>query len=146
MESLIAIARPRRIVALSQHSAMQRLRAARSCYDHLAGRLGVAVTDRVIRQGAISLSKGSFEMTAGGETFFRKLGVDIDAALTSRRTFARACLDWTERRPHLAGSLGASVLENFLLASWVERNKRDRSLRVTPQGRAGFARVLHVSI
>ncbi len=140
IEALATIARPTPTVALSQENALGRLRQARSCYDHLAGRLGVALTDHFIEHGTIQLSERAFEITQRGETFFRGFGIDVNRARATRRSFARACIDWTERRPHLAGSLGASVLQRFLTAGWLARNAKDRALRVTPIGRNEFER------
>jgi DNA-binding transcriptional ArsR family regulator len=146
IEALATIARPTPIVALSQTTTLQRLREARSCYDHLAGRLGVAVTDHFVERGSITLSGRAFAVTTRGERFFRTLGIDVERARANRRSFTRACVDWSERRPHLAGSLGASVLERFLAAGWVERNVQDRALRVTPEGRAEFERRFRIRL
>jgi len=146
IEALATIARPTPIVALSQTTTMQRLREARSCYDHLAGRLGVAVTDHFVEQGTITLSGRAFAVTSRGDRFFRTLGIDVDRAREHRRSFARACIDWSEHRPHLAGSLGASVLERFLSDGWVARNAQDRALRITPEGRAEFERRFRIRL
>jgi DNA-binding transcriptional ArsR family regulator len=140
VEALAAVARPVRIVALTQDTAMQRLREARSCYDHLAGRLGVAITDHLVQEGAIALAQRSFDVTKRGEKVLRRIGVDLERARASRRSFARACLDWTERRPHLAGSLGAAMLRRFLAAGWVVCSARSRALRITPEGRGAMER------
>ncbi|MGB6984974.1 MAG: winged helix-turn-helix domain-containing protein [Candidatus Aquilonibacter sp.] len=134
IETLATIARPAKIVALGQSSAFERLRAARSCYDHLAGRLGVAVTDRLIERKAIALTGNDFTLAARGREVFGELGIDLDDVQAERRRFARACMDWTERRPHLAGSLGASVLAAFMRKRWVTRSSSDRALRITPDG------------
>jgi DNA-binding transcriptional ArsR family regulator len=142
LESLALLARPKLVVALSQNNAMQRLREARSCYDHLAGRLGVAVTERFIERDAIRLSGSDFEVTPAGEKLFRKIGLDVDAARRERRSFARACIDWTERRPHLAGSLGAQVLALFESRRWVRRDGNDRGLQITREGRDEIEKLL----
>jgi DNA-binding transcriptional ArsR family regulator len=134
IETLAAIAAPARIVALDQSTTLERMRLARSCYDHLAGRLGVGITDRLIERGAIARRGADFALAARGESAFAELGIDLDEAQAQRRTFARACTDWTERRPHLAGSLGAAVLEVFLRNRWVARNSQNRALRITPEG------------
>ncbi len=140
VEALAAIAKPAKIVALSQSTAFERLRHARSCYDHLAGRLGVAVTRSLVERGAIRPSGEAFVLTPASARVFGALAIDLDRAAARRRAFARACTDWTERVPHLAGSLGASVRERFLAAGWVERNDADRSLRVTAAGRRELER------
>lgn len=135
MESLAAVATPRPLVALAQHTTMERLREARSCYDHLAGRLSVALTERFVATGQLTQSPAGFAPTSRGKKFFAQLGIDLDLASTSRRPIARACLDWTERRSHLAGSLGARVLALFLAKQWVTRYPNGRALAITPQGR-----------
>jgi DNA-binding transcriptional ArsR family regulator len=146
VEALATIARPTPIVALSQTTTMQRLREARSCYDHLAGRLGVAVTDHFVERGTMTLSGDAFAVTPRGERFFRTLEIDVARARADRRSFARACIDWSERRPHLAGSLGAAVLERFLSAGWVARNAHDRAFRITPEGRTELARRFRIHL
>ena len=146
LEALAAIAQPATIVALDQNLTMQRMHVARSCYDHLAGRLGVAVTDALVARRAIAGAAGAFAVTPAGARLFRSLGIDLDALRARRRPFARVCLDWTERRPHLAGGLGAALLERFLDEGWVKRNARDRALDVTPGGLAALRRRLHVEL
>lgn len=146
MEAIAAIAPASPIVALSQTTTLQRLREARSCYDHIAGRLGVAVTDHLLERRVIAVAGNAFELTRRGDTFFRDLGVDVGEARASRRSFARSCIDWTERRPHLAGSLGASVLARFLAAGWVLRNPHDRALRITPEGRSELDRRFRIRL
>jgi DNA-binding transcriptional ArsR family regulator len=144
IEALAVIARPEPVVALSQSTALSRLREARSCYDHVAGRLGVAFTDVLLERKALRPCEEEFNVTRAGEAFFAALDIDLDAARQKRRCLARACTDWTERRPHLAGSLGAAVLERFLTARWVARNTHDRALRITEEGNAELARRFHI--
>lgn len=145
IEALASIAPVAPIVSLNQHSAMQRLREARSCYDHFAGRLGVNITDSLKRQGALVLRGEEFRVTGQGQNFFERLGIDIDEIREQRRSFARACIDWTERRPHLAGSLGAALLEHALVQRWVHRHASDRSLRITPEGARVFRTLFEIS-
>ncbi|HET7266343.1 MAG TPA: helix-turn-helix transcriptional regulator [bacterium] len=144
IEALLSVAPPRSVVALTQSLAMDRLRAARTCYDHLAGRLGVAVTDALVTRGAIHPANGEFEMTGRGRGLFRGLGIDVDALRQARRAFARACTDWTERRPHLAGSLGKALLDQFVAHTWLVRSSADRSVRLTPRGERALGRLLGV--
>ena len=140
METLATIAKPTRIVALKQSSAMLRLREARSCYDHLAGRLGVAIAQRLIERGALHLRGEDFAIAPNAVREFARVGLDLEAARDSRRALARACLDWTERRPHVAGSLGALLLKLFFAREWVARNRGDRSLRITTAGKQALER------
>lgn len=150
LETLAAIAPPRRTVALSQSTALARLRVARSCYDHLAGRLGVAVTDALVERRALHRTHEGLELGRDAERVFSELGVDLEEARAQRRGFVRGCLDWTERRHHLAGSAGAALLQQFLLKRWVSRTSADRALRITAHGYAALSdafgieeRVLH---
>jgi DNA-binding transcriptional ArsR family regulator len=134
IEALASIAVPRPVVALDQQSTMARMRVARSCYDHLAGRLGVGVTERLVESGALKPQGDAFEVPRRGEALLGELGVDVASARDERRAFARACTDWTERRPHLAGGLGAALLALFVERAWVKRNAADRALLVTAAG------------
>jgi len=112
-----------------------RLLAARSCYDHIAGSLGVALNVRFKTLGWVVHSKEKYELTSEGTTGFGSLGIDLDAARAMRRKFAYPCLDWSERQPHLAGSLGAALLEVLLKRKWVVQDLDDRALSVTSLGR-----------
>jgi DNA-binding transcriptional ArsR family regulator len=135
VEALSVIAPPPKIVALEQSRIAGDLREARSCYDHLAGRLGVAVTDALVARGAIVPEGDDYRLTERGRAFFASLGVDLESAGQARRRFARQCVDWSERRPHLAGALGAALRSAFLRRRWVARKTASRALRVTPEGR-----------
>lgn len=141
IEALASIAPVDPINSLTQHTAMQRLREARSCYDHLAGRLGVHVTEALIRHRVIRAHEDEYRVTGTGEKFFADLGIDLEAVRAQRRHFARTCLDWTERRSHLAGALGASLLDTFIEHRWVLRNARDRALAVSADGHRQFKRL-----
>lgn len=117
------------------------LARGRTCYDHLAGRLGVAITDALSRTGRLDES-GGFALTERGLTWLTAvLGVDATALRPGRRPVARACLDWTERRSHLAGAAGAAVCRCFLDNGWVRRVGTGRAVRLTPAG-AGALREL----
>jgi DNA-binding transcriptional ArsR family regulator len=115
-----------------------RLRAARTCYDHLAGTLGVSLHDRFKALGWLSSSSGAdnaYELTPRGAKAFGALGIDIDATRTLRRRFAYACVDWSERRPHLGGAVGAALLNLTLKRKWVIQDLDSRALTVTSKGR-----------
>lgn len=114
-----------------------RLRRARTCYDHIAGALGVSLFDQFLALGWLSISAGSdatCHLTASGEIAFERLGIDVTAAAALRRRFAFGCLDWSERRPHLGGALGAAVLRLALRRRWVVRDLDSRALRITAAG------------
>ena len=110
------------------------LRLARTCYDHLAGKLGVALTDTLIQQGVLEEAGKDFTLTGQGKVVLWDLGVDVAAAARQRRAFARRCLDWTERRDHLGGALGAAICTAWLEQGWVQRQEQSRALCITPLG------------
>ncbi len=134
IEALSSIAAPPCIAALTQSIAAERLREARTCYDHLAGRLGVAVTDALVTRGALHANGSEFHLTPRGERFFADLEIDVLTLRHGRRELARACMDWTERRPHLAGSLGKALLDCFVANRWIARFTEDRYVRLTEHG------------
>ena len=126
-----------------------RLRGARTCYDHIAGTLGVSLYDRFIALSWLAASRrpdGSCDVAASGRTGFQTLGIDVDAVRDTRRRFAFACLDWSERRPHLAGALGAAVLRQLLQRRWVARDLDSRALRITAGGRRELLERLGITI
>jgi DNA-binding transcriptional ArsR family regulator len=115
------------------------MRAARTCYDHFAGKLGVGLTGALCARGQVALADDGGEVTRSGVAFFEEFGVDLAAARARRRIFCRPCLDWTERRPHLGGSVGAALAQRCFDLGWVERMREGRALLVTPKGRRGFS-------
>jgi hypothetical protein len=121
------------------------LRNARTCYDHLAGRLAVAIADALRDRGAILLGDDGGEVTAEGTALFAHLGVDLKPSPPGRRPFCRPCLDWSERRPHLAGVVGKALLGHALAQDWVRRRKDGRALDITAAGHRGFAAAFGVA-
>ncbi len=118
-------------------------RYARTCYDHLAGEIAVQLMDLFERDGVlVASSERDYEVTRRGEHFLSKWDINIASLRESRRCFARRCLDWTERRDHLAGALGAAVCDRFLAAGWITRDKRSRAVHVSLAGRRELSRVL----
>lgn len=126
--------------AVTAGEAMAR---ARTCYDHLAGRLGVVLLDAMTERDLVETRRG-VALTDAGMRWLRDLGVDVDELERSRRPLARTCLDWTERRPHLAGAAGAAVCDRLLAAGWVERTS-GRAVRVTDAGTRALRRMLGLS-
>lgn len=118
-----------------QPNTPPRLRAARTCYDHMAGALAVSWLQRLLQMGWLEAQGEHYAVTATGERAFHGLGLDLDAARAERRRFACACLDWSERQPHVAGALGAALLKLALRRRWVVRDLDSRALRLTPTGR-----------
>ena len=113
---------------------------ARLCYDHFAGELGVAMASTMVDRGWLVPEDRDFRLTDSGQEFFTGLGIDLDAARSKRRMFARQCLDWSERRPHLAGSLGAALAARAFEEGWVKRTRRPREVALTTHGEAELKR------
>lgn len=121
------------------------LRTARTCYDHLAGRIAVAMADRMVERGHVDLSPDGGELTTDGAAFLQGLGIDIDALKPGgprkgARVFCRPCLDWSERRPHIAGALGAALCNTCFRRGWIRRLDGSRAVAITPPGQAALRR------
>lgn len=128
---------PRTLRAASAGAA---LAYARTCYDHLAGRLGVLLHDALLDRGVLDRA-GGLALTPAGVTWLAELGVPVEPLRATRRPLLRDCLDWTERRPHLAGALGAALCHRFLDLGWTARGT-GRAIRLTPVGRPALAAAL----
>jgi DNA-binding transcriptional ArsR family regulator len=143
IESLMALAGTRAPPA-AMNAAWRRdpdLRFCRTCYDHLAGQVGIAVTDALTRAGHIE-PRGSrdWTLTRSGELFCQRVGIDVPAARRAgNRHFARQCLDWSERRPHISGALGAAIADTFFRRGWAEKLRRSRTVRLTDSGRRALS-------
>jgi len=127
------------------------LRYARTCYDHLAGRLAVTLADRMVEHGQLELSGDGGVLTAEGAAFLQHLGMDIDVARAraskrgTARTFCRPCLDWSERRPHIAGAIGAALCEHCIAENWIRRAAGTRAVTVTPAGRLALGKAFKLT-
>ncbi|WP_131194101.1 ArsR/SmtB family transcription factor [Lichenihabitans psoromatis] len=140
LEGIMAVAsepghrRPRKVRTGPRDAAMRR---ARCCYDHLAGEVAVAIADRLIERGYIGDMEGGCDLTHEGTAFLRSIGVDVDAATTRAtqgRLFCRPCLDWSERRPHIAGTLGAAFLNACFEQGWMRPIEGSRAVAITHPG------------
>ena len=120
----------------------EQMRTARSCFDHIAGRLGVALADALVARQYVVLGEDGGEVTDAGAAFLAQLGADPQQAGRSRRAFCRPCLDWSERRWHIAGAVGAALLRRFLELGWVARQQDSRALAITGEGERGFVEML----
>lgn len=139
LEALSHIAPAKPVGSLRDSSRGRSLWFARTCYDHLAGVCGVALHDILLDRGVLGGVAGGYAVTPTGEQWFEELGVDLDAVRARRRSFARPCLDWTERRPHLAGALAAATTDRLLELGWfVRRTAGGRGLRLTDEGTAAL--------
>lgn len=148
IESLMALAGERVLPKHHHHTRVAgALRAARTCYDHIAGKLGVCLFDQLIARGCLLPSgEDEFVVTAAGRQLFNDMQIDVDALANAKsRRFARACLDWSERSPHLAGSLGAAMAERCFDLGWLERRKDSRAVTLTPAGHKGLARLFDLT-
>lgn len=140
LEMLARVAPRRPPRTLRQSEAARAIKRARTCYDHLAGELGVGVTEALVERRLLDSDDDSFRVTRAGRAWLSELGIEIAALERQRRSFARACLDWTERRPHLAGALGAAFADVFFTRGWVQRLPGGRAIMLTPRGSEWLAR------
>jgi DNA-binding MarR family transcriptional regulator len=139
LETLQLLARATPVRSLHGSARMRSLRWARTCYDHLAGVTGVAVTEALAAREAIGERDGAWVLGATGARMFSEVGIDVGEVPTHTRPLLRPCLDWTERRHHLAGGLGAAVAAELIGLGWVRRQDGSRIVTVTPAGHAGLA-------
>jgi DNA-binding transcriptional ArsR family regulator len=122
------------------------IKYCRTCYDHLAGKAGVALTESLQQQKIIIVKNNLFELSRKGEQWFAALGIDIPALQQQRRSFLRPCLDWSERRHHMAGSLAAALLDKMLSADWMRKIKNSRELIITAKGEKKLYEYLKLTI
>jgi DNA-binding transcriptional ArsR family regulator len=147
LEGVMAVAAvqlpPRRRLPSRMDAAM---RTARTCYDHLAGRIGVGISDALVARGHVVLGEDGGEVTAAGAAFLARFGMDMTARAAPQRRFCRPCLDWSERRPHIAGTVGAALCRRCLELGWIEARCETRALAVTPTGHRGLREVFGISL
>ena len=160
LEALAQVAPSAPVRSLRDGTRAQALRFARTCYDHLAGRVGVALMDALLERGLLEpdrhldpLASGDrlaspgrairYGLTEAGAGFMEELGIDL-GALPPRRPAVRYCIDWSEQRPHLAGAVGAALTTRLLDLGWIRRAERSRAVFLTDEGRGGFATVFGV--
>jgi DNA-binding transcriptional ArsR family regulator len=146
IEALAALAPSARALADSAPSQTPDLKYARTCYDHLAGRVAVEICTELKDKGYLSPAGSDFEVTGKGEKLFHDLGVEIGELRQQRRAFARQCPDWSERRPHLAGALGAALLEQMFRRGWIARVRSSRIVRMTVKGKEDIYKLLRLNL
>jgi DNA-binding transcriptional ArsR family regulator len=144
MEALARVVSPQ-LSDASATPATRALRYARTCYDHLAGKLGVLLADSLLNRGIIA-GADSCQLTALGEDWLVSLGIDVQKLRGARRAFVRPCLDWSERRDHVAGAVGAAITTALLDRRWLVRIDGSRAVRLTLRGREGLYRSLGMDI
>jgi DNA-binding transcriptional ArsR family regulator len=136
LESLAALAPRRRPLTTEQRAAAEKLQFARTCYGHLAGRLGVALLEALFLMRVLDTDHDSqWRVTGQGSKWLCDLGLDLDVLRRERRPLLKRCLDWSERRHHLAGSLGVGLARLFFERNWVTRVRAGRAVRLTESGR-----------
>ncbi len=146
LEILLLFAPASPVRSLSGSARMRNLRWARMCYDHLAGTVGVAVTEALAAQDVIGSQDGAWVLGPAGAGVLGELGISVGSLPRRSRPLLRPCMDWTERRHHLAGSLGAALADELLRRGWVRRQEGSRIITVTPAGRTGLKSWLGVDV
>src|SRR5580658_8801969 len=142
LESLMGVAFRTGSVRLLSSPREPALRKARVCYDHLAGELGVLAYESLVRHNLLAMSQQGLRLSPAGEEWFRRAGIETETARRERRTFCRACMDWSERRYHLAGSLGAALLSRVYEQGWARRDRSSRVVLFTATGERRFRELL----
>jgi len=145
IEALARLLSPR-AVSPRADGAPEPLARARMCYDHVAGRLGVDITEALLARRLLKWREQALALPAAGRHWFERIGVDVGALERGRRPLLRSCLDWTERREHLGGALGAALAMHLLERDWIRRERGTRALLVTSEGRSGLARTLGIRL
>ena len=146
LESLMAVASdgpPRHRPKSTRAEAMAR---ARTCYDHLAGKLGVALADSLAHRKLILLSEEEAVITDSGGAFLREIGIDPEKRTAPRRALCRACLDWSERRWHIGGAIGAAIADRCFDLGWTARQPDSRAVTITSSGEEAFPRLFAVRV
>jgi hypothetical protein len=146
LEAMANLLPERERVRTPPSERLQPIAYCRHCYDHLAGRVGVQVTESLVRQKVIVHGEKEFEVTAAGVKWFDVLGIDCAELKNQRRSFSRVCLDWTERKHHLAGSLGAALLEKMLRSHWLRPGTDPRVFIVTGKGQKAMSELFRIEL
>ena len=142
LESMARFAPRKEIDRLGPKSPIQ---IARTCYNHLAGSLGVSITEAIVGRDYLRIAGRDYQLSKKGAQWFSELGVDIGDLRKSGRVFARQCLDWSERRNHLAGALGSALAEQLFERGWIDRVRQSRAVRITDLGRCELKERLGVT-
>ncbi|AWM15901.1 winged helix-turn-helix domain-containing protein [Bacillus inaquosorum] len=146
IEQLLSIAPKEKVTSLKDSKEKSDLHFARTCYDHLAGYVGVQITNSLVEQGMLRKVDLNFEVTSEGSLFFSNFGINEEQQRNKRRAFARCCLDWSERQHHLAGALGNALLVRMLEEKWIVRMPKTRAIKITQSGKTAFEKYLKMYI
>lgn len=144
LESMAIIAPAAPVLTSWQADGAKILRFARTCYGHMAGTLGVAIAEALRERGHLRDSDAGWIVTPAGEAWFSRLGIDVKSLRAGRRQLVRTCLDWSERRYHLAGALGSALAERCFAMGWIARVRQSRAVRLTDRGRVGLKKELGI--
>src|SRR5262249_55574734 len=135
LEALGAVATTKPRVQAIRPRADREMLLGRACYDHLAGWIAVELAKVLEEENAIRVrGEHEYELGRRGKEYFAKLGIEVRQLRGTRRSFARQCVDWTERRPHIAGALGAAIFARFVELGWIARRRDTRAVRITHEG------------
>jgi len=145
IDGIVAVALSKRPRYRPLSGQAHALSMARICYDHLAGRLSVDLADALVARRYVVLDDATAEITSAGAHFLTRLGIALPKRPEARRRVSRLCLDWTERRPHIAGALGAALTSRCFDLGWIERVTRSHAITVTPSGRRGFRKLFGIN-
>ncbi|MUK88854.1 helix-turn-helix domain-containing protein [Ornithinibacillus sp. L9] len=146
IEQILSISPNSPVTSLKNSREKSAIHFARTCYDHLAGYMGVQITNSLIQQGFVNKVDLNFEVTPEGSNFFREFGIDLEEQKNKRRAFARCCLDWSERQHHIAGALGNALLVKILELQWITRIPNIRAVKVTSKGKTELQKLFNINV
>lgn len=146
LEALSLVAPAVQVTSLRQSDTLNGVRFARTCYDHMAGKLGVAVTEALVSKGFIQSEGREYRITQQGVSWFASIGIDVAKLRGGRRIFCRQCLDWSERRYHMSGAVGAALAARFFELEWIRRTQASRAVEITDTGRKQLKLLLDIDL
>ncbi|MGO4772383.1 ArsR/SmtB family transcription factor [Flavobacterium sp. W22_SRS_FK3] len=135
-----------KISAIKKTENYPPIQFCRTCYDHLAGKIGVALTDSLLEQKIIVEKNNAFEISAVGEKWFSDFGINLEGAQKQKRIFLKPCLDWSERRNHMAGSVGALLLNKMIKEDWLRKTTNSRVITITGKGEKELLKYFQIII
>lgn len=134
----LAVDLPKSLKSVSKSSVAPHLRKARLCYDHLAGELGIAISQKLVHVGALTLGEDGFVLPEKGHPIYDRIGIDLNSLMSKKRQISPRCIDWSERLPHVAGALGCAIADRLLEQNFITRSRDDRSVKITNRGAIFF--------
>ncbi|WP_243522340.1 helix-turn-helix transcriptional regulator [Bacillus pseudomycoides] len=146
LENILYLAPPEPVQSFKQSKGSKEIQYARTCYDHLAGKIGVEITNSLLDNEILIKDGLQFKVTKKGQEFFEGFDIDLNSLHKKRRFFSKCCLDWSERQHHLAGSLGNAILEKMLKENWIIRAEHSRAIHITPLGKRKIYETFSIQI